>query len=139
MRGFGKCALGIAIAESSVARDVAAEAIMNDGRAWRQRLKRVDIGGKRTVLHVDQVDRVLGLVSVGGDHEGNRFAHIPHPPDGDRPAFDLRLHADDEAGRQYLDVVAGQDCDNAVCAPRGLAIDREDLRMGVRRAQDRGV
>ena len=52
---------------------------------------------------------------------------------------DLRLHADNEAGCQRRDVVAGQDRDDPVRAPCGIAINREDLRMRMRRAQDRGV
>ena len=139
MRGFGKCTLWISVAEGSVAGDVAAEAIVNNRRVRRQRSQWVNIRGERPVSHVDQVDGILGLVSVGRNDDGNRFAHIPHPPHGDRPAFDRRLDADDEAGCQGLDVVAGQDRDNAICAQRGRQIDRKDLGMSMWRAQDRGV
>jgi len=69
--GIDKGTLRIAVPEGAVARNVTAEAIVKNWRIWRQRLEGVNIGGKRTVLHVDQVDRILGLVSVGRDDDGN--------------------------------------------------------------------
>ena len=139
MRRFRESAFRIAIAEGAVARDVTAEAVVKHRRVGQQRLERIDIGSQRRISDLDQIDRVLGLVPVGGDHDGNGFAHIPHPPNGDRPAFDRRLHTDDKAGCQGLDIVAGQDRDNAVPARAASELIETISRMRMRRAQHRGI
>ena len=106
---------------------------------WIERGERIDDGGQRLVVDLDQLQRILGEVAVGGDNDRDRLADIAHALDRDRPALDRRLYADDEARRQRGDLSAGENGRDAECLARRRSVDGADFRMRVRRAQDRGV
>ncbi len=131
--------LGIAVAERALAREIAAQAVMQHRRRRIERRDRVDHGRQRLVLDVDQVERVFRQIAVGGRHDGDGFAHIAHPVERDRPAFDRRLHPDHEARRELGNVGAADDGDHAWGGSGAREIDPHDASMGMRRAQHRGV
>ena len=66
-------------------------------------------------------------------------AHEPDPPHRKRPTFDGSLYSDDEARRQRFDIVASQHSRDAGRSARGRRVNRDDIGMGVGRAQDRGM
>ena len=138
-RGIGKRAFRIAVAEQSLAREVRAKAVVQHRLRWIERGQRVDNCGQRLVVDLDQVERVLGEITVGRDDHGHRLADIAHPVDGDRPAFDRRLDADHQAGGEGSDILAGQHDGHAGRVACRLGSDGRDSRMRMRRTQDGGV
>ena len=104
-----------------------------------ERGERIDDGRQRLVVDLDQFERVFGEIAVARDHDRDRLADIAHAVDGNRPAFDRRLHADHQRGGQLRHFGGGDDGGDARRAPRRLGVDGADFGVGVRRAQDRGV
>ena len=132
-------AFRIAVAEGALAREVAAEARMQHRRLRRQGRTRIDDGGERPVVGLDEIERVLRHIAVACHHQCYGLADIAHPVGGDRPAFDRRLDADDEAGAYRLHFRAREHGGDAGQGPRARRIDGGDLGMGMGRAQDRGM
>jgi len=114
--GFGKCTLRIAVAEGSVAATLPAEPSWNNRRVRRQRFQWVNIGGKRTIRTSISRRHPRPCNLSDADDHGNRFAHIPQPAPRRSASIRSALDADDEAGCQGLDVVAGQDRERRSCA-----------------------
>ena len=112
---------------------------MQHRRRRIERRHRIDHCRQRFVIHVDELERVLGEIAVAGDHHRDRLADIAHAIDRNRPAFDRRLDADREARRQRLDLGAGDHGDNAGRPPRGGQVDRADVGMRMRGAKNSGV
>ena len=135
----GKRLFRIAVAKAPVAGDIAGKAVMQNGSVRRARRQRIDHGWPGSVLDLDQVCGVFGEIAIGRDEDGNGLADIPHPPHRDRPAFDRGLDADHQARGQRLDVVAGENRHHTGRAFRRRRFDRDDVGMGMRRAQDRGM
>ena len=98
---------------------------------------RVDNRGEGLVGDLDQVERVLRDVAVAGHDHGHGFADIADAVGRDRPGFQRRLDADHHGGGERLDVIAGEDGCDARHRARPFGVDRGDLGMCVRRAQDR--
>jgi hypothetical protein len=113
--------------------------MVQNRRVGSQGEKRIDDAGPNAVLDVDQIDRVLGQVTIGRDDDGHRLAHISDPPHRDGPTFHGRLYPDDETGRQRFHVVPGQYGRDAVRSPSGHRVNPDDVGMGMGRAQDRSM
>jgi hypothetical protein len=128
LRRRGKGGFRVAVAEAPVADD-----IVSGGDA------RIEHGRQRAVCHVDGFERVLGPVTVARDDNGNRLALIAHARDRETPMLDRRFDGGDQGPGPALGVLAGHhaiDTRHGQCPGR---VDRQDLGMGVRRAQYRGV
>ena len=138
MRGGGKGALRIAVAKAALADDVALRAGMENRRVRRRRGERIDHRRQWAITDFDEIERILGAVAVGGDHDGDRFADVTHAIDGDRPALDRGLDADRETRGERLDFGAGEHGKYAVRRQRRRAIDRLDFGVRMRRAQNGG-
>ena len=109
-------------------------------RALRlERIARPQRHGKRLVVDLDQLQRVLGEIAVGRDHHGDRLADIAHPLHRDRPALDIRLDACEQRRPERRHLGRRDDGRDAARSPRGRHIDRADDRMRMRRAQHRGM
>ena len=103
------------------------------------RLERVEHDRQRLVLDLDQVARVLGDVAVLGDHGRDRLAVVAHLLDRDQ-VLDDRAGAERGERRRVLgDVGAGHDADDARQRLGLRGVDRDDARVRVRAADDRGV
>ena len=108
----------------------------------QQRLRRIErrLGvnhrRQRLVVDLDQVEGVLGEITVGGDDDGHRLADIADLADSDGPTFDRRLDPDHQAGGGCRHVVGGQYGGHARRLARGVGADCHDAGMGMRRAQD---
>jgi hypothetical protein len=97
MRGLCKHALGVAVAERAFARDVRAKTLVQGQLLWIERSEGVDDGRQRLVVDLDELQSIFREVPIARQHNRDRLADITDALDGDRPAFDRRLHADDEA------------------------------------------
>ena len=56
---------------------------MQDRRFGRERRDRIDHGGQRAVVDLDQVERVFGEIAVRRDDDRDRLADIAHAVDRD--------------------------------------------------------
>ena len=112
--------------------------VADHGRAGFHRLLRRDDGRQRVVVHVDQLERVDRRVGVLGDDRRDLLSLEPHLVGGqDRlcVAGERRHPGQVVLGHQ----LAGDHRDDAGCGRRAGGVDRVDLRMGVRAAEDRHV
>ena len=96
--------LGIAVAEGAIACEIPRKAVVQHGRLRRERPERIDDSGSRAILDGDQIGGILGAGAVGRHDHRHRLADIAHTVDRDRPTLDRRLHADDEARCDGLDL-----------------------------------
>jgi hypothetical protein len=97
-------------------------------------LERIDRGGQRLVLDLDQVEGLLGDGRLVGGHRGHRLAHEHHAVD--------REHGVGARRRlllQMRDVLGGDDRAHAGQRLRRAGVDRHDLGVGVWAAQQLGV
>ena len=106
--------LGIAVAERAVAREVRADAPRAapalpacDGIA------RIDDDRQRSVVDLDQVERILGAIAVGRDDDGDRLADIAHALDRDGARLHGRPIAGEERPGDAGDVGSDNNRDNA--------------------------
>src|SRR5262249_26542288 len=97
MRGLCKHALGVAVADRAFTRDVRTKTLMQEQSLWIERGEGIDDGRQRLVVDLNELQAIFGKVPVARQHNRDRLADITDALDGDRPAFDRRLHADDEA------------------------------------------
>ena len=139
MRGGRECGFRIAVAERAVARDVRAEPVMQHGAVGFERIGRPQGDRQRLVIDLDQLQRVLGEVTVRRHHHGDRLADIAHALDRDRPALDVRLHAGEQRRPERGHLGRGDHRRDALRGARRAHVDRADDRMRMRRAQHGGV
>ena len=123
------------------AREVVALAglvVADQRRVGIERLARVDDRGQRVVLDVDQLQRVVGRVLVGRDHECDLLALEAHLVAGQHG---LRVVGDrGHPGQPERLEILGRDDGGDVGMRQCLGgVDREDARVGVRAAQDGAV
>jgi hypothetical protein len=71
--------LRVAHALAPLRHHVAADLLVQDGRARSQRGLHVDHRGQRVVVDADQVERVVRAVDVVRNHHRHRLAHETHP------------------------------------------------------------
>ena len=112
--------------------------VADQRRVLIERLAGVDHGRQRVVVDLDQLQRVAGRVLVGRDHARDLLvleAHLVAGQDGLRVVGDRRHPREAERlqvlGRDHRGDVRGRE--------RGAGVDRVDLRVRERAAQDRGV
>jgi len=137
VRGGSKGALGIAVTKDALADDITVRSRMEHGSVRRCRRERIDHRRQWSIADFDEIERVLGTIAVGGDHDGDWLADITHAIGCYRPTFDAGLYAHHQARRQRFDVGAGDDREDSIRGFRRGAIDRLDFRVRVRRPQDR--
>jgi hypothetical protein len=96
-----------------------------------ERLARVDHGGQRVVLDVDERQRVVGRVLVGGDDEGDLLAL-----EADLVAREHGLGVVGDGRHpgqaERLEVLGGHHGGDVGMRQRPGGVDRDDLRVGVR-------
>src|SRR5262245_1709714 len=97
MSGLCKRAIGVAVAEGAFACDVRAKTLVQGQLFWIECGEGIDDGRLRLVVDLDELQSVFGEVPVARQHDRDRLADITGALDGDRPAFDRRLHTRDEA------------------------------------------
>ena len=118
--------------------DLAGLVVADQRRVIVERLAGVHHGRQRLVLHVDQRERIVGGVLVGGDHERHLLALEAH--------LVARQHGLGVVGDrghpgqpERLEVLGGDHGGHVGMRQRPRGVDRDDLRVGVRAAQQRAV
>ena len=137
--GRGKSGIGIAVGEQALAHQIAADRLVKKGRIVGERRFRIDHRRTLAVLDLDQVEGILGDVAVGRDGESHRLSDVAHAIN----CHGARLHRSANAGDQGVDdgqkVGSRDDGHDAGKGRRRRDVDRENIRMTVRRAQKGGV
>ncbi len=104
-----------------------------------ERGARVDDGGQRLVLDLDQLGRVARELARRGDDRGDRIADEARLADGEGVVLELpagrRRDLEERLG-QDRDLVAGQRADHAGRLERRADVDRDDPRVRVGRAHE---
>jgi hypothetical protein len=139
MRRCRKCPVGVAVSEQAIADEIAPDRLMQEGGTLREGRLGIDHGRALSVLHLDEVERIFGLVAIGRDRDGDRLADIAHALDRDSARLHGRSNAGEERPGDVGDIGSGNNCDDPRERACGLNIDRQDIGMRVRRAQDRRV
>ena len=140
---------GLGIARLEHVRDVVGAFVPDRGRTRRDGLCRVGHRGQRLVVDLEALGRILGLPNRFGDHQRHRVADVADPAAGQsgvgtreqrravRPlARQVDLH---RAQSVASHVVAGVDSQHARRLQCRLQIDRADMGIGVRRANQHRV
>jgi len=137
------------IAELPVVAEIARRLAVDLWRARLQRRDRFDGGRLLDIIDIHQLGRVAGLSQRFGDDHRHLVADIADPVDSQHRVRRLGhrrtvLGVDLPAARQTADtvghhVLAGVYGDDARRPLRRRGVDRRDLRMGVRAAQDVGI
>ncbi|MGY3369148.1 hypothetical protein ACVWZL_006273 [Bradyrhizobium sp. GM2.4] len=146
MRRPGKSLVHLGgIAVSHRADDVVGGLRPHHGRAGPDRLDRIDHRRLHVIFHHDRFGRALRVGTRGGHHGGHGLAGIAHDFVRQQAAWRHRHRLavgalEDAQGRDDADVVldevgAGIDRGHAGHRRGGAGVDRDDLRMGMRRAQ----
>ena len=95
---------------------------------------------QRLVLDLHQLGGVLGQRARVRDHRGDPFAGIAHAVARQRPARHLRgVDADLQRIRRGAELLAGQHVMHAGHRARGIGVDRQDFRAGMRRGDQRDM
>ena len=138
----------VALLLNGVGVEVVRQVFVNQRGVGRQRLLDVDDGGQHLDIHKDSLGGILGLVACGGDHDGDRFTHVPHLAPGewhlrarveDQP-FDGRRRHQQRTGFPVISQVVGRvDCHDAGHRARGCHVDPSKAGMGVVAAHERDM
>ena len=140
--GLGEAALDVAEAQFLVIVDVVIDervlgiGLVDDGRAWFQRLLDVEHRGQRLVIDPHLRHRLKGLSRAVGDDGDDRLALVAHLVDRERRLVVL-AEVDQAEQRVEIDrhVGAANDAANAGRAFRFGGVDAAQAGMGVRAAQ----
>src|SRR5262245_65858163 len=132
-------AVGIAVEEGTMLDDIAAELLVQYRSIGCDCRFRLDDRRQRSVLHVNQIDRIFRNIAARCHYYSHGFAKVTHAIDGTGIKRDpISQHVGDRLCHgSYID--AGENADNARQLFRSARIDTKDLGMSVRRAQDGGV
>ena len=131
--GGGEGAFRVAVGKAPPVREIGAGGLVQQRRTFRYRRRGRDDGGKRLVLDLHQLQRILGPVAVLRQHDRDRLARIAHLVGRDREVAHGRAQRRDEGPEAGGDV---RPREQAHALRRG---DGAEPRMGVGRAQDRGM
>ncbi len=137
--GVGKRAIGIAVDEPAVAREVGADLLVQDRRVRLQRPLRVDHRRQRLVVDRHHLGGVLGQVAIARDHHRHRLTDEAHLVDGRRIVVDGGGHAHTEGLAGLGHVGSGDRADDTFHGQRRCQVVPENARVGVGRAHDGGV
>jgi hypothetical protein len=92
---------------------------------------------ERLVLDLDQLDGVLGDVTVVSDHDGQRLAGIARHLVRGGPVRHAAVDSGREGARHRRNVGAGQDADHAGQLQRGARVKRRDAGVRDERSEQR--
>ena len=133
----------IAGAEPLVRDEVAGQALIDARRIRRERALDARYRRQRLVDHLDARSGVLGEVAVGRHDAGDGIADEAHLVDRQRAALDRQQALDRRRQPQrrcpLRNLTSGDDRMHAAETARVIAVDRDNARMGVRRAQEVGM
>ena len=136
--GLGDGALEVAPVEDALPHDVRAGVVMQDHLVSERGLT-VDEGGQRLVVDLHEFRRIACELARRRDDGRDRLADVAHAPNRERVVLDVRAGRDgqlEERIGEDGDLVAGQRPVDAADLQRLRQVDRPDLRVRVRRADE---
>ena len=137
--GLGDRALPVAPVEHALPDDVRAGVLVEDRRIRILRAPGVDQRVERLVLDLDQLGRVARELAGRSDDRGDRLADEARLADRERVVLDLvpgrHRHLEERVGEDR-DLVAGQRPVDVLELERPRDVDRLDLGVRVRRADE---
>ena len=140
VRRLGERGRRFAVGELAVQHDVGAGRIVQDRRVGLLGRDRIDHRGQRLVIDVYEIQRVLGLVAVGGTDDRDRLTDVAHLVDGHAAIVHRRgLEANDEVPGVLGEFGPGHDRLDSWLLQGLRDVDGEDARVRMRRAQDGGM
>ena len=137
----GEVAFDVSEAERALERDVGRSPVRMEHRVATRgdRVLGVDHRGQQLVLHVDEVDGVLGDVPALRDHRGHGLAHMADAIGRDAVLGDRRVGEAGQRARLLGRLGAGHDQHHARQRFGPAGVDARDPRMRMRAAQHRGM
>jgi len=139
MRRRGKRRLRVAVAKRAVADDVRGDGWVEQRRIRFGRFLGIYDRRQWPVSDGDALQRILGGVAIARQRHRHRLTNMAHPVDGETPVLHRCLDRDGKGPRPAACILAGDDAIDARQRQRTFHIDREDLGMGMWRAQNRRV
>ena len=136
--GLGECRVDVPPVEDTRPDDVRAGVVVEDDLVL-QRFLGVDEHGKLVVLDLDQLGSVARELARRCGDRGDRLAHVPNAAHRERVVLDVPSRLDghlEERVRVDRDLVARERPVHAVELERLRDVDRDDLRVRVRRADE---
>ena len=136
--GLGECRVDVPPVEDTRPDDVRAGVVVEDDLVL-QRLLGVDEHGKLVVLDLDQLGSVARELARRCGDCGDRLAHVPNAAHRERVVLDVPARLDghlEERVRVDRDLVARERPVHAVELERLRDVDRDDLRVRVRGADE---
>ena len=136
--GLGERLVDVAPVEDPRPHGVRACVVVED-RLVLQRLLGVDEHGQRVVLDLDQISRVARELTGRRADGGDRLARVPNSAHRERVVLDVPARLDrhlEERIRVDRDLVAGDGPVHPVELERLRDVDRDDLRVRVRGADE---
>jgi len=121
--------LRIAVTKRPVARDIGAQTLVQDRRARLDRCRRIDESRQRLIVHLDEIDRVLGEIAVARHDDSDRLADIAHAFDRDGPALHWALDGHRKAQGQARDIGPYDHGRDTRCGLRQIRADLPNVRM----------
>jgi len=137
MRCCGKSRVRVAVAKRAVADDVRADVREEQRRIRSGRFLGVNDRRQWSISDGDALQRILGGVAIARQCHRYGLVDIAHPVDCETPVLHRRLDRDGERPRPAARILSGEDAIDTGQRQRAFHIDREDLCMGMWRAQDR--
>jgi hypothetical protein len=84
------------------------------------------------VLNGHDLRCVFSQIAGIGDHERDRLADKAHALDRERPLIDGRFERNQERIGELANILAGDDCPDALLRERIRRLDADDARVSVR-------
>ena len=137
--GLGEAGLEVAAAQRPLAHLVGAELLVHERRAVLERRLGIGDHRQRVVLDDDVLGRVDHAVAVLADDERDGVADVLDLALGQDPVvgrvdLDARRDPRHREARLHVEVLVGVDRDDAVARLGRRRVDRDDLRVRLRRA-----
>ena len=128
-----------AVSKRAVACDIRPKTVVQRRLRRVEGRERIDDGGQRLVIDVDELKSVFRAIAVGCDDDGDGFPDVAHPIDGDRPALNRRLDTHHKARAEGGHIDRGDDTHDARRIARRVSVEGSQMGVGVGRPKDRGV
>ena len=139
VEGCRESPVGVAVSEAPVAHQVGPDVPVQNRRIRPECRLGVDHGRAGPVANDDEVGTVFRSVAVRCQNDGDGLTDVANTVDRDDARIDRDAQSRHEACCDVNEITAGDDRDDARQGQRGRLVDAEEVGVGVRRPNDRGM